>query len=273
MQMTVGLPRPSSPTEIPFKVAVPDSVGTGYWIAEGTQNGWSYGPGETIRYTIDVTYTSPNITGNIDLEQIRIRRGDPVQPTFIPVLMTPTGLPIFSRDGYEHNADPFEVTVRSIERTGDTIAMSIDFSQRVPDWLPSGYYVGRIRWNPRFIWETAQPANPPTGSEDDLLLRGAAAVQTLLPAMRIGTSAPPRIPWMLLANTLSNGTRGTVAREDKGAFDLGDKVTFNADKFIIPKGEPHRLEPFLPTLGFHMGGPNRVAPPLVSFLFPSGEHG
>ena len=163
VQMTVSLPRPSSPTEIPFTVAGPDSVGTGYWIAEGTQNGWSYGPGETIRYTIDVTYTSPNITGSIDLEEIRTRRlypqltlsrfsdaeGDPVQATFIPVLMTPTGLPIFSRDGYEHNADPFEVTVRNIERTGDTIAMSIDFSQRVPDWLPSGYYVGRNTMEPQ----------------------------------------------------------------------------------------------------------------------------
>ena len=285
LQSTINLPRPSSPTEIPFKVAGPDTVGTGYWVAEGTQNGWSYAPGDTIRYTIDFSYTSPNVTSSIDLEQIRIRRlypqltfsrmsdaaGDPVQATFIPVLMTPTGLPIFSRDGYEHNAEPFAETVRSIERTADTITMSMDFSRGIPEWLPSGYYVGRIRWNPRFIWEEPQSANLPPCNEEDLLQRGAAAVQTLLPVMRIGTPAPPRIPWMLLANTLSNGTRGTVSREDKGTFDLGNKVTFNADKFIIPKDGSYRLEPFLPTLGFHMGGPNRVAPPLVSLLFPSGE--
>ena len=285
VQTTVSLPRPSSPTEIPFTVAAPDGVGTGLWVAKGTQNGWSYRPGDTIRYTIDFAYTSPNITGSIDLEEIRARRlyprlnlsrmsdaeGNPVQATFIPVLLTPTGLPIFSRDGYEHHAEPFAATLNSIERTGDTLTMSIDFSQLIPGWLPSGYYVGRIRWEPRRIWQGTQPANPPGGDQGDLLLRGGAAAQTLLPAMRIGTPAPPRIPWMLLANTLSNGSRGAVAREDKGAFNLGNKVTFNADKFIIPKGRSYRLEPFLPTLGFHMGGPNRVAPPLVSFLVPSGE--
>ena len=285
VQVTVNLPRPSSPTEILFTIAGPDGVGTGHWVGQGAQNGWSCGPGDTVRYTIDFAYTSPNITGNVDLEQIGVRRlypqlnlsrisdaeGDPVQATFVPVLLTPTGLPIFSRDGYEYNADPFEATVKSVERTGDTLTMSIEFSQRIPEWLPSGYYVGRIRWNPRFIWEGTQPANLPSGNEEDLLLRGGAAVQTLLPAMRIGTPAPPRLPWVLLANTLSNGTRGTVAREDKGTFDLGNKVTFNADKFITQKDRSYRLEPFLPTLGFHMGGPNRVAPPLVSFLFPSGE--
>ena len=83
---------------------------------------------------------------------------------------------------------------------------------------------------------------------------------------------------MLLANTLSNGTRGAVAREDEGIFELATKVAFNADKFIIPKDDPdtgeplsYRLEPFLPTFGYTMGGPDRPAPPLVCFLFPSGE--
>ena len=83
---------------------------------------------------------------------------------------------------------------------------------------------------------------------------------------------------MLLANTVSNGSRGIVAREDRGIFELGTKVIFNADKFIIPKDDPqtgeplsYRLEPFLPTFGYTMGGPYMPAPPLVSFLFPSGE--
>jgi hypothetical protein len=83
---------------------------------------------------------------------------------------------------------------------------------------------------------------------------------------------------MLLANTLSNGTRGVVAKEERGRFHLGTKVTFNAEAFVVPRDDPqsgkplsYRLEPFLPTIGYNMGGPGKPAPPLVSFLFPSGE--
>ena len=110
-----------------------------------------------------------------------------------------------------------------------------------------------------------------------LLLRTAAS-QTLFRPFRVGVAAAPRVPWMLLANTLQNGSRGAVAREDKGTFELGTKVAFNADKLIVPKDDPqtgeplsYRLEPFLPTIGYLMGGPESPSPPLVSFLFPSGE--
>ena len=291
LEIAVGLGKPTSPSEVPFTAAGPDSAGTGHWRADGVQHGWSFLQGETIRYTIEFSYVSPNISADVDLDQLRIRRlypslnlsrisdaqGGVLQATFIPVLMTPTGEPIFSRGGYEHHAQPFTSTLQSVEISGNTLDMTMEFTQEIPAWLPSGHYVGRIDWQPRFIWPDNQPASPPTGAEEGLLLRTSTG-QALLPALRIGPAAQPRLPWMLLANTLSNGSRGAVAREDKGAFALGNKISYNADRLIVPKNDPetggpitYRLEPFLPTIGYHMGGPNRPVPPLVSFLLPSGE--
>ena len=292
LQITINPKMPLSPTEIPFTTAAPDRFGTGYWVAEGVQNGWSFQQGQTIEYTIDLTYTSPNIdeTLDVDLDSEILRfqpqltfsrisdgKGKPIQATLVPVLMAPTGLPIFSRSGYEQHPYLFGTIVQGAERVDTEVDVRAAFSYAIPEWLPSGYYVGKIDWMPSSLWAEGRSDIPPIGNEEGLLLR-SAATQTLLPAFRIGVAADPQIPWVLLANTLSNGTRGAVAREDESSFELGTKVAFNADKFIIPKddlqlGEPlsYRLEPFLPTVGYLIGGPDRLAPPLISFLFPSGE--
>ena len=292
LQITINPKTPLSPTEIPFTTAAPDRFGTGYWVAEGVQNGWSFQQGQTIEYAIDLTYTSPNIDETLDVDlsgeilrfqpqltfsRISDAEGKPIQATLVPVLMAPTGLPIFSRSGYEGHPRLFETVLQSPERVGTAVGVRATFSYAIPEWLPSGYYVGKIDWMPSSLWAEGRSDIPPIGNEEGLLLR-SAATQTLLPAFRIGVATDPTIPWMLLANASSNGTRGAVAREDEGTFELGTKVAFNADKFIIPKDDPqsgeplsYRLEPFLPTVGYLIGGPDRLAPPLVSFLFPSGE--
>ena len=290
LEITTNPKLPLSPTEIPFTVAEPDRSGTGYWVAEGVQNGWSFQAGETVRYIIDFSYVSPNIDGTLDLDTMLPRvqpelslarisnaEGRPIQASFVPVFMAPTGLPIFSQNAYERLPRLFETVIQSSELAGNKVTATVVFSYQVSHGLPSGYYVGKLEWDPSLLWARDRSQAGPVGNEEGLLLRTAAS-QTLLPALRIGVAAEPRVPWMLLANTLSNGSRGAVAREDQGIFELGTKATFNADKFIIPKDDPqtgeplpYRLEPFLPTFGYTMGGPDRPAPPLVSFLFPSGE--
>ena len=290
LEITTNPITPLSPTEVPFTTSAPDQFGTGYWVAEGVQNGWRFQPGQTIEYVIDFIYVSPNIDETLDVDamiplvqpeltlvRISDAEGKPIQASFVPVFTAPTGLPIFSRGGYERPRRFFETVIQSTTLIGDKVTASFMFSYKIPEWLPSGYYVGKPIWNPSSLWARGRSEVPPTGDEEGLLLRTAAS-QTLFPAFRIGDAAEPRVPWMLLANTLSNGNRGAVAREDEGTFELATKVTFNADKFIIPKddadtGQPltYRLEPFLPTFGYIMGGPDRPAPPLVSFVFPSGE--
>jgi uncharacterized protein (TIGR03437 family) len=99
----------------------------------------------------------------------------------------------------------------------------------------------------------------------------------LLPIVRVGDSAPPRLPWMLLADNLSNGTRGVRAIEDRTSFGLAGKIPTQSETFIVPRLDPvsgqpvtYRLEPFAPTISI---GTEQVPPsaPLIPFRFPSGR--
>ncbi len=293
LMLTVNPRPPLSPpfqggaggVEVPFTSA--GGLGMGYWIAEGVQKGTNFKPGDTIEYLLTFS-TSPGIDvpdnpqpPQLSLARISDVAGRAVMATFVPTLLTPTGLPIFTRAGYEHDGLRFEGKILNVQRAGQRKLVTVSLSRRIPENLPAGHYVGRIQWQLPMHHRLA----PPTGRNE---IEHGGGAQSLTPVLRIGAAAPPRIPWVLLGNTLSNGTRGVVAREDKSSFDFGTKVTFNANKFIIPKdtsplppfpgvgkGEArpvkYRLEPFLPTVSFIFGGPARPVPPLVGFSFPSGE--
>ena len=111
LEITTNPEIPLSAMEIPVTVAEPDRFGTGYWVAEGVQNGWSFQAGEIVQYIVDFTYVSPNIDETLDLEvmisrvqpelslaRISDAEGRPIQASFVPVLLAPTGLPIFSQN-------------------------------------------------------------------------------------------------------------------------------------------------------------------------------
>lgn len=268
-------PKPrGSEKEIRFATAGPG--GGSYWMAEGVQNGAQYQPGDMIEFTIH--FTAPpgvEVSERMQPPRLSLLRlsdagGRSVQASFVPALMTPTGLPIFSRSGYEGaNLPSFQGRVQSVQRDGARAVLTAVYSRRIADDWPVGHYAGKLQWN-----LPGGRREPPRGLEE--FAHGSSA-QHLTPVFRIGNAAPPRIPWVLLGNTLANGTRGAIAREDRGAFDFGTKVAFNATTFIVPKddarGRPvtYRLEPYLPTMSYIMGGPDRPVPPLVNFKFPSGE--
>ena len=174
LEITTNPKMPLLPTEIPFTVAEPDQFGTGYWVADGVQNGWSFQSGQTIEYNIDFTYVSPNIDETLDLDvmiplvqpemslvRISDAEGRPIQASFVPVFMAPTGLPIFSRGGYERPRRFFEMVLQSAELKGDKVAARFVFSYQVPEWLPSGYYVGKPIWNPSSLWAIGRSDVPP----------------------------------------------------------------------------------------------------------------
>jgi hypothetical protein len=80
----------------------------------------------------------------------------------------------------------------------------------------------------------------------------------------------------LLTNTLSNASRGTVAREDKAHFGLQSHIITQEDLFFVPRvdpqsGEPiaYRLEPFLPFIS--MGDRSLPGQPTIPFQLPSGS--
>jgi hypothetical protein len=269
---------------VSFATAGSPGGDSSYWIADGTLNRLRFDMGDVLEYRIRFNYFASAGQGRngprmhapeLSLCRMSDSNGRAVQATYMPTLMTPTGLPIFSRDGYEgHQAIRLQGEVEKWAWSGDELEVEAAYSVRIPRELPPGYYVGKIDWQ----FPRSGPPRPAPFDPGEMQFEHGGASQNLLPVFRIGDPAPPRIPWVLLANTVSNGTRGGVCREDRGQFDLGTKVTFNADQLIIPRDDPdtgrpitYRLEPFLPTISYAMGGPNRPVPPLVSFVFPSGE--
>lgn len=274
VQITVNPRKTTSDQEIRFTTAggLPPN---GYWIAAGSRTGSIFQPGDLLQYTLDF-WTSPGIElpdrppcPHMLLVRLNDASGRAVQASFVPTLLTPTGLPIFSREGYEGHGLPLEGRIQEVKPDGKRKVVRAIFTKRIPEELPAGHYVCRVSWN-----LPLRQAGPPTGRAE--IAHGASA-QSLTPILKIGKVAAPRIPWVLLGNTLSNGTRGTIAREDKGTYEFGTKVTFQTDQLILPRenagGSPrkYRLEPYLPTLGYIMGGPDRPVPPLVAFNFPSGK--
>ncbi|MEE8452081.1 MAG: hypothetical protein V3R99_09210 [Thermoguttaceae bacterium] len=290
LEVTAHPPVPESPERIPFSLGGTDGQGTGYWIGVGEQNGIRFQPGSELTYDIRFTYYMSEEVGRADLSrllppQVTLSRfsdaeGRVVQASHTPTLMTPTGLPIFSRGGYERLRTNLRPVVESLRREGNRIEVHCRYRLPIEDRpsLPAGHYFGRVHWGPSQLWRGGSGPTPRNDENDvHAFLQGGTA-QSVLPIFRIGNAKPPRIPWILLANTLSNGTRGAVAREQKGKYAFADKVLFHADKLIVAKEDPqtgrpisYRLEPFLPTIGYAVGGPDRPVPPLVKFLFPSGS--
>ncbi len=77
-------------------------------------------------------------------------------------------------------------------------------------------------------------------------------------------------------DTLSNGTRGTRAIEDRDRFGVASRILTQSETFIVPRLDPasdqaftYRLEPFAPTVSLDNQLP--PGPPLIPFRFPSGN--
>ena len=261
--------------------------GRGVWSIEGTLGPVREIPGRRV-LPIEgkLRFASSAITASTDLGafqlgvDVTLRRlswqdGRPALPhqSFMSDLMTPTGLPI-------ERSNPATGPVRQQFQAGElrrvpgdehALETQLALTLTLPITLQAGFY---------------QPVLTVPGV-------GAVPVETSacdvrhnfyyrwyeevwLPALRIGDPAPPRLTWMLLADELSSGTRGTVAREEQQGFGLSNHIITAAERFIIERDDPqtgqpkrYRLEPYLPAISWtDRGIPNA---PLIPFQFPSGE--
>ncbi|MDA2929987.1 hypothetical protein MYX84_08595, partial [Acidobacteria bacterium AH-259-O06] len=193
---------------------------------------------------------------------------------FASIFLTPTGLPI-EREPITSVANFTDFTIVQMNKVAeDRVEASLDLAMQVPADLPAGYYVllGRMFFSDPLLGEFP---NDMMIQIDKVGLRWSEGVY--LPVIRVGDPAPPRLFWTLLTDTLSNGTRGVGAVEDRERFALAPRILAQSETFIIPKvdsasGAPltYRLEPFAPTVS---RGDRGVlpAPPLIPFQFPSGS--
>lgn len=188
-------------------------------------------------------------------------------PWFSSFLFTPTGLPI------EHEGPPQSRGVVSAPVTGltclnaETAQGDFETIFEVPV-LPDGVYKLDA-----YIDDDGVP-----------LASGVRRVvvwyhfdpMASLPLITIGTPDPPRIPWTLFADYLSNGHRGVQSNEDVGKHLMLTRTIFPPHRIVLPmldqrtnKPIVYRLEPGSNWLSStDRRFPN---PPLIPLNLPSGN--
>jgi hypothetical protein len=187
-----------------------------------------------------------------------------------PVL-TPTGLPIESRDlGGYWSAIKFTV----VGDPPNGLCLDDGIRYEMGNWrstLQPGWYL------PQLVVYEIHPDREYPGAFGTHGYNGGIEENSgigFLPMVGIGDAAPPRIPVTLLNDTPSwgsGGMRGIVAREDDGRFALGSRRAAQGP-FVASLREPlsgrrvkYLLEPYLPTLGysgFTFSGPQITFLPL-----------
>ena len=150
-----------------------------------------------------------------------------------------------------------------------------DFSEEMR--LPGDLSPGLYSLTAGGLWELFQAELEPLAAfrPFDVVIRDQHAHWATLGAFTVGSPEPMRLAATLLADELSEGSRGGVlAREDRGAFDISARAATRHDP-IVPRldfyGEPwaYRLEPYVPMLD----AINRALPipPSIDFDFADSE--
>jgi uncharacterized protein (TIGR03437 family) len=253
------------------------------WNFQGTISSREFEPGGTFSLTGKLRIISPALrTAGVMRVRLLLNverlagpdgTGSSFYNFFYSSLLTPTHLPIERRDLLNVN-DPSDVWVyQRLELTktqADRAETNVELSYRLPAELPAGFYRPFIE----FYFEGV-----PTESIGDRLFAGTGfnLGRMYFPHIRVGNPAPPRLFATLLTDTLSNGTRGVCAVEDRHRFGVASQVVTQSEKFIIPRSHPttgttysYRLEPFVLAVSAADRGQPPSAP-RIPFRFPSGQ--
>ena len=250
------------------------------WSFHGSLNTQTLAPGDSLRVHGTVRVDSPALQGIDDLRVsvlLGLERAE--GPSLLhgrftagTTLLTPTGLPI-ERVGLrwrtklsQHREVPL------VKTTATRTEAEIDLTLPLPPDLPAGHYRPFLDcWFPDTPTEdpASQPLIDSIGQDSGIVI---------LPIITVGNPPPPRLDWMLLLDTLSNGSRGVVAGEDADHFGIAQRILTPSKTFVIPRlgasGHPltYRLEPFVPTVSSDKST-NGVPPnvPRIPFEFPSGS--
>lgn len=273
---------PSSGAGVPFgRAGLFNASALPAWTFQGTVSTPAVAPGGALRIdgTLRIASTALQQAGTMRVSaKVQLDRvsgpdgsGSLAQNIFASTLLTPTGLPI-ERQRNGRAGDGLDQTVQAdlVKSGSDRAEASIHFALTLPGDVPAGYYVPVVS----FVFEGVPEESPPSR----FIIMGKNVRRDLrtayLPAVRIGSPAPPRIPSMLLVDTLSDGMRGVRAIEDRSRFGLAPRIRMN-ETLIVPRldgsGQPltYRLEPFLPTVSLFLDGGLDL--PLIPFRFPSGR--
>ena len=189
---------------------------------------------------------------------------------FVSRILTPTGLPI-ERSRIASSLTNVQQFTRRLQDEADALVASFETTLPLPSSLPSGTH--RL-----YLWidggeKLRQMSTHPSSAQDDLL--GSPGVPTVS-LFAVGTPGAPRLSPALLVNSPNQGARGTIAIEDRGRYELANRMATQLDGFVVgPRDRatgqliPYRLEPFFPFLSLA----DRFVPnaPLVPLDLPGGS--
>ena len=251
------------------------------WTFHGSIPTNTFAPGDSVRVRGTVQVDSPVLQG-VDALQVNTTFG--LEPADGPsllhnsssstsTLLTPTELPI-ERHGHWWATGFGQYREAPLVKTASTQAKAeVDLTLSLPSDVPAGYYRPFLQ----FYFPEMPRENPPSRPFVDNFVQDSGAL--VLPIITVGNPAPPRLDWVLLLDTLSNGSRGVVAEEDADRLGIAQRILTTSETFVIPRlgaasGQPltYRLEPFVPTVSL-MNGSGQQPPnvPLIPFRFPSGS--
>ncbi|MBM4430328.1 MAG: hypothetical protein FJ026_08300 [Chloroflexi bacterium] len=182
-------------------------------------------------------------------------------------LFTPTGLPI-EREGWAEPRGLASVTLAPLTCAGPhTLQGTVDVRFTVPQDLPDATY-------DLFAW--VEGGGMPLHSNQPITAIWYHDPQrATLPLLKVGSPAPARIPWVLLADYPVNGHRGIIAREDSGHYAMPTRPIYAPHRVVVPRldersGQPiaYRLEPGSNWLS---STDRRLpCPPTIPLALPSG---
>ena len=250
------------------------------WTFHGSTNTQTLAPGDPLRVRGTVRVDSPVLQGTDTLQvnaALRLERADGQSLLHdssgaATTFLTPTGLPLERQGQSWATLSGQSRNIPLVKTAATQAAAQVDLTLTLPLDLPAGYYRPFLR-----VWFPEMPTeDPPSQPFMDV---GQDSHILVLPTIKVGHPAPPRLDWVLLLDTSSNGSRGVVAVEDADRFGIAQRILTSSDTFVIPRlaaasGQPlpYRLEPFVPTVSLSSGsGGTPPNVPRIPFRFPSGS--
>ena len=251
------------------------------WTFHGSIPTTTLTPGDPLRVRGTVRVDSPALQGVGDLQvntTLRLERADGPSllhnsSSSVSTFLTPTELPIERRGHWWATGFSQYRESQLVKTASPQAEAEVDLTLSLPSDVPAGYYRPFLNFDfPDMLRE-----NPPSRPFVNNFVQNPGTL--VLPIITVGNPVPPRLDWVLLLDTLSNGSRGVVAEEDADRFGIAQRILTQSDTFVIPRlgvasGQPltYRLEPFVPTVSLMNGSGNQPPNvPLIPFRFPSGS--
>ncbi len=262
------------------------------WSIQGTFERDALAPGDRFRIAGRVTLWADDSStpppASLDFKGSLIGDADGRQVgragKFASPFLTTTGLPVertlarINDDWRATDSGPplgfLTLGTVQLRWTYDGARWVSDFSEMLD--LPREARTGLYTLSAGGLWQLRDVPLPPSGLRAmEFTVRDEAANQTNLGVFTVGDSAPMRLATTLLADEVSEGSRGgIIAREDQGLFDISPRAVTRHEP-VLPRMDAYgdsrvyRLEPFVPMVDVV----DRIVPssPALAFDFSDSK--